>query len=460
MKRSKVYNVCLLIMLLVIPAMPVLAEDEEDSIKIEVPFFRYRLSHIVESELRRGFFSIDGFTGASQEYLEGELDLGISIELSRYVNAQVELELDDNYMGDDNEPQPGGYNDVIKGYWLSWSPAALRDNFFWIKVGDFGSSFGRYVNNNDSPRGSLEVSWILKNILFGLGYGRTFEGETNDDVIGDGHLIRGHLHVPVSDSRFSIGAYGALYLDRDVLLQEASYVLNSDNELISTPVLTSDATIFSGAIECSATIHASEFYTEFGFTTGSMDLPSEDFNMAYTAGGNLILYSTDIVDVELSGFYALGGAKFDFKPFFVGIEAGFGNGDGNRSDISDGEITGYLGPYNSFSIDEIIEDELLLLYNGAAGLAGLTYLKVEAGVNPTERLYLSAAVIYEKPTEEFTSSVTAQQVDTFGIEFDTELSYQLTKHVNYVLTAAFAAIDDNWFEEDQFQVMNSIEFEF
>jgi hypothetical protein len=458
MKNSEGFRVGLLSLLCLLSAV-IAAADEESSMKVTVPVFRYRLDHVIESDLYRGLLS--EFEGETWEYLRGELELGISFDLSRYVNAYIELRLDNNYMGENNPPQPGGYNDVLRHYWVRWSPAAFSDQALMLKVGDFGTGFGRFVNNNDSPRGSIEVSWIMRDMAFNLGYGRTFEGSQFNSAHGDGHLIRGQWRWPASSGNFSIGTYGAVYIDRDVLVQDADYGISLDQEPTLIPELLSNGTVFVGAVECSGGIRNIEVYTEFGMTSGSADLASsDDLNIAYGAGGNVFLYNTALSEVKLSGAYALGGLTVDFDSFAFAVEAGFGNGDGLYTDTADGEIRGYLGPHNSFSIDDIIEDKLLLLHNGAAGLAGLTYLKMTVDVKPMPRWTVAGAVVYEKPTKPFMSPITGQRVESFGFEFHARSTYQFTKHLDYAVMAALALIDESWFEDNQFRLRNSLEFKY
>jgi hypothetical protein len=419
---------CVLVLALAVPAMA-----QEDDWSFEIGLMRYRFDHEVSS-----YFG--GDLGDSQEYMDDDFDTQWVFKKGD-ITLSWELELSDNNMGDDYVAQ-ASWDDTLGAYSGKWTPESMADNGFRLEVGDFGTGFGKNVNNDDSPRGSIEVGWTVGTIDLVLGYGKVYEGFTNDDLEGDEHLLRGQIHMPLGESGFSIGAYGAMYTGSDLILQAYAEVEEVDYStgtvtVAVTPEVTGELSAFLGSIEMSGAMSGFELYAEAGFATGSAEVVDEVSDVA--------------VEGDLSGFYALGGMNFAAGQLSVGVEAGFGSGDDDAADL-DNEA--FLGFNNDFGFDDIIEDEL-----ADDGLSNKIYAKVSVGLSPTEKMSVEGAAIYVAPVEEVAG--VNGNVDSYGFEIDGSMSYKLADYLTYSLTGAFASLEEDWVGEDSaYQLVNRLEFLF
>ncbi len=408
MKKLSAVLACMLVVAL---AVPVLAGDDYAG---GLTYARYRFNHFTE----------DFGTGDTSEYFDDDLDTTFTFSKGE-VELWWEFEWADSNMGGDKDSQ-SSYKDAMKGYGGKWTPESLADSEFFLQVGDLGTGFGKNVNNDDSPRGSIEVGFKGGAANFVIGYGRDYEGDTNDDNEGDTHLLRGQMSMPVGEN-FNIGAYLALYAGSDIILQAA----DAD---AGTVELKGDHSAFLGSFSMSGNAGGAGLFTEVGFAAGSRDMVA--------AGA--------VGDQDLSGFYLLGGADFEMDSVSFGIEAGFGTGD--DPDTGD-EDEGFLGFNNDFGFDDIIEDEL------AGGLSNKVYAKFSAGMSPSEKVDLSGALIYVAPVEDVAG--VNGTVDSYGFEVDAEMNYKLADNLKYVLTGAFASLEEDWQgESSAFQIMNRLEFKF
>jgi hypothetical protein len=423
MKKLLALVSCVLIMALLVPVDAVFAQ-EEDELKVELTYLRYRFNHFFESAF---------MTDDSAEYFDDDLD--IKFEISKGdVLVHMEFETADSAMGDDRAPQES-YSDAVKDYYGQWTPEALADNEFTLKAGKFDSvgGFGKMISNDDGYRGSVSASWKINDVAIVLGYGKRYEGETNDDIEGDDNSFRAKVAMPLGES-FTLTGYGAFYTKSDIILQEAVAATDTTG---AVPEVQGDGSVFIGGVNLDGSLNNISLFAEAGFTSGSED---QAVNNA-------------AVEYDLAGFYATGGASYTFGQVTLGVEAGFGSGD---DDASDDSIDDFLGINNDYGFDEVIEDEIL-----DNGLRNKIFVKATAAIAPTEKLNLDGAVIYVKPTEEFVSSVTGKEVDTYGFEFDATMTYKLAANLKYVLMGAVASVEEDWFDESsQYQVMNRLEFLF
>ncbi|MCP4398805.1 MAG: hypothetical protein GY801_16095 [bacterium] len=425
MKRFTMLLACLLVVAL---AVPVVAQDEEDGLTFEWAQVRYRFNH---------FFQDFG-VGETSEKFDDDFDTKFSFTKGE-IEAWFEIEIADSTMGSDEAQGDGDYNNALGGYGGKWTPESMADSGFFLQVGDLGTGFGKNVNNDDSPRGSIEVGFDAGSASVVLGYGRNYEGDTNDDAEGDEHLIRGQFNMPLGENGFSIGAYVAVYAFSDVVLQEAVAAntsvetINDDGTVVGNTAVAEvmgDGTLFLGSLAFSGTAGSVDLFAETGFASGTRD----------EAAGDVA------VEADKSGFYALGGADFAVGEMSLGVEAGFGSGD----DPDTSEDEGFLGVNNDFGFDQIIEDEI-----AGDGLSNKIYAKLSIGISPSEKMDVDGNFVYVAPVEEVGG------VDTYGFEVNSELNYQLSDNLKYVLMGAFASLEEDWQgESSAFQFMNRLEFNF
>jgi hypothetical protein len=412
---------CVLVVAL---AVPVFAQEEEEGLKFAWSQMRYRFNH---------FFD-DLAVGETSEYFDDDFDTKFSFSKGE-LEVWFEFEIADNTMGSDTAQPDGDYNNVLGGYGGKWTPESMADNGFFLQVGDLGTGFGKNVNNDDSPRGSIEVGFDAGPASIVLGYGRVYEGFTLDDFEGDEHLARGQFSMPLGESGFNIGAYVAMYSASDIIL--LAEVEATDTVVTITPAVTGGYSAFLGSVEFSGTVGSIDVYSEAGFAAGSVDVANE------------ITRAT--AEQDLSGFYALGGASFAMGSLTLGVEAGFGTGDDPDTDDED---EGFLGFNNDFGFDMIIEDDLT-----GDGLSNKMYAKLTVGLSPTEKMDVEGHLIYVAPVEDV-AGVDGKTVDSYGIEVNSAVTYKLADSLSYILEGAFASLEEDWLgESSAFQFMNRLEFD-
>jgi hypothetical protein len=404
---------CILAIALAMPVLPALAQEEENACGFcgGLTYARYRFNHYID----------DPGIGDTREYFDDDFDTVFTFQRGD-VYAFFEWEISDANAGGDKAPQ-ASYADAIGAYGGRWTPESMADSAFKLEFGDIGTGFGKLINNDDSPWGSIEVSWKMGTASVLLGFGKDYEGNIDDDLEGDINLIRGQFHMPLGESGFNIGAYAAAYVGSDVDLQ-------------TDPVLVQgDTSVFLGSLEFSGTVGGASIYSEVGFATGSMDEAVADAAVEY----------------DLAGFYVMGGLSMAVGQITLGVEAGFGSGD---DDPADDSIDDFLGFNNDFGYDMLIEDDIL-----GDGLSNKMYIKGKASLSPTEKMTVGAQVTYSAPTEDVAG--VNGMIDFYGVEFMGSVNYKLSDYLTYVLEAAVASLEEDWLGEDNaFQMMNRLELLF
>lgn len=403
-------KVLVLVLGLLLLASPVFAAfvNDDESIKFNMAQLRYRFQYLIES---------DYGTDESKEYLDDDFDTKWVFSKGE-LELYFEIEIADSNMGDDKAPNTD-WDSVLGAYGAKWRPESLADSAFTLQVGDFGTGFGKMITNDDSPRGSIGVSWKMGDVAMVLEYGRRSEGATNDDVEGDEHLVRGQVHMPLGESGFNLGAYAALYTGSDLIFSED---------------VTGDRNVFIGAAEFSGKVSNLDLYSEAGFASGKSDETGEE--------------------VDLSGFYIMGGTSVGVGQVTLGIEGGFATGDENGWE--DGKDEGFTAVNSDFWLGQVLHDEgLILRSNGKdGGLSNIIYGQVTAGIKPTDKLSLDAGLLYMKPVEEVGGA------DTYGTEIFGTVAYQLADSLAYKLYWGYAIPDDDFIEDNQYQLHNRLEFNF
>jgi hypothetical protein len=327
----------------------------------------------------------------------------------------------------------------------------MADREFRLEVGDFGTGYGKRINNDDSPHGSIELGWKMGDVGLVLGYGRNFEGNINDDTEGDGHLMRGQVSLPLGESGFSLGVYAAFYNQNDVNLQDASAAtVDVDEEtglptvIAPRPDVQGDQSVFLGSAEIAGAVGNVDVYAEIGFSNGSQDFVENDVP----------------VDTDLSGFYIMGGANFNLGQVSLGIEGGFSPGD---DDPNDNDIEAFIAVNEDFAIGQILHDEDMIAKtsppNGGT-LSNLWYLQGTVGLSPSEKLGLSGSLLYLAPAEDVVSFFTGETVDSYGVELFGQLSYQIAEGLTFYEYVGVAFPDDDFVEDTQFQLTSRLHFLF
>jgi hypothetical protein len=335
-------------------------------------------------------------------------------------------------------------------------PAGMADNELRLEFGDFGTGYGLRINNDDSPRGSVEVGWKAGTGTWVLGYGKTFEGDTNDDIEGDGHLIRGQAAYPIGESGMNIGAYLSFYLQNNVDLVEsavASVEFDPGDPNLDPIVIPEqsrvqgDRNVFVGAVDFSGALATWDFFSEIGFAAGSTD---EELD----SNGDGVF--DDTFSRDLSGFYIAGGANFPAGNWSLGVEAGYSPGEFKAD-----EDTGFVGFNEDFGVGEVLHDEgLIKNTNGVnTSLSNLWYIQGNASTTMNKWDFYVGGV-YFAPINDVLSEYTNKITKNYGFEFFGNVIYNFTDYLSYTLFYGVAFPDSDFIEDTQYQFVNRMEFLF
>jgi hypothetical protein len=314
----------------------------------------------------------------------------------------------------------------LKTYVFNWSPAALADKEFKFRTGNYyGMEFGHMMQSyNNEERGGFEVSWKMGNANAAIEFHKVSEGSTNDDVEGDEHRLATMFTMPIGE-KFTVGAFGAFHFGTDLLLQAA-------DETAGTPAIKGDKSYFLLSGEFNGTMSETvSFYVEAGMASGTEDVAA----------------GTGTSEYDLSGFYAMGGTELSVGKVTLGIEAGFGSGDG---DAHDNKNEAFLGA-TDFWVEGFMHDWYAAINDGLGGINNLTYAKFTASMSPNDKVSLFGALSYLKPTEEFDG------VDTYGMDSHFQVLYRISSQVRWYVDLWYALPDENYAADNKFWFTNRLQ---
>jgi hypothetical protein len=340
----------------------------------------------------------------------------------------------------------------------------MADREFFLQLGDLGTGYGLRINNDDSPHGSIEAGWKAGVSTWTLGYGKTYEGDTNDDIEGDGHLIRGQAHYPIGESGMKIGAYLAFYLQDniDLVAATAATVEPGPDEnqppIIRPPQprVQGDQNVFLGSVDFSGSLATWDFFTELGWGTGSRDqeLPADDSGIV-----------PGLFEQDLSGFYITGGANFGVGNWSLGLEAGYSPGE-IKTELVNGalvekEDTGFVAVNEDYGIGEILHDEgLIKNTNGdKTSLSNLVFFQL-LGSTSVNKWDFAIGGVYFAPVEKILSEYTGKTTENYGFEIFGNLKYNIADYLSWTAFYGVAFPDSDFIDDTQYQLVNRIEFLF
>jgi hypothetical protein len=444
MKALKILLICGLVLGFAVPGFAAYVDDDEDW-RFNITFLRYRFNWQLQSAFGTGDFS---------ELMDDDFDTTWTFNKGD-ITAYFELEISDNTMGDDNVAQ-ASYDDALGAFGGRWMPSGMADRELRLEFGDFGTGYGLRINNDDSPRGSVEVAWKAGAGNWVLGYGKTYEGDTNDDIEGDGHLIRGQVAYPLGESGMMMGAYLAFYLQDNVDVVAATEATVQPDPTDPTlppvvippqPRVQGDQNVFLGSANLSGSLATFDFFSELGFSTGSRD-------EGIDSDGDGISDST--FSRDLSGFYITGGANFGAGNWTLGVEAGYAPGE-----FKDEEDTGFVGFNEDYGIGEILHDEGLIKNSDGVNtsLSNLIFAQLTGSTSFNKWDFFIGGV-YFAPVETITSSYTGKEADQYGFEIYGNLVYHLTDYLSYTAFYGIAFPDSSFIADTQYQLVNRMEFLF
>jgi hypothetical protein len=150
-------------------------------------------------------------------------------------------------------------------------------------------------------------------------------------------------------------------------------------------------------------------------------------------------------DMRVANFYALGGAQYNVGRVTLGVEAGFENGDEPIDDLTDN----FSGFENDFEFDRLLEDDI-----PGDAFHNKLYAKLSAHMNPTEKIRIEGAFSCVKPVED------GGKMGPYGIEVNGTFYYSLADYITCLVKAGVASSEDGSIEDNQYKVINKLEFRF
>jgi hypothetical protein len=309
----------------------------------------------------------------------------------------------------------------LKTYFFKWSPAALADNEFTFRTGNYyGMEFGKMIQSyNGERRGGFDISWKMGNVNAVFEFHKVTEGNTNDEVEGDEHRIAGMFTMPIGE-KFTVGAFGAFHFGSDLILEAATD---------TTPAVKGDKSYFLLSTELTGSVSETvSFYVEAGMASGTEDVDAT-------------------TEMDLSGFYAMGGTELTVGKVTLGVEAGFGSGD---DDAHDNENGAFLGA-TDFWVEGFMHDWYASINDGNGGINNLTYAKFTASTDLSDKVSLFGALSYLKPTEEFDG------IDTYGMDSHFQFLYKFSSQVRWYVDLWYALPDENYAEDNKFWFTNRLQ---
>ena len=299
-------------------------------------------------------------------------------------------------------------------------------------------------------------------IKLNIAYDKISDGQAEDPLLRDEqHLLRGKLHLPLGESSFSLGAYVALYTAtvENILAESPKTVRGAQAPVSSAPtgvpfsaqaafastaeapnaaerryapVVTgvNNRKAFLGAVNVSGAVKGVNVFTQIGFASESGG-PTENSAAA---------------PLNVTDFYASGGAKYRVGQVTLGVEAGFENG----SDTIEAMTDNFPGFENDFWSDRMIEDAL-----PGEQINNKLYARVSAQMNPLQKIDVAGALSCIKAIEAVNGA------SIYGVGVNGVLYYSLTSYLKYLFKAGVTSLIENAsLGERQYKLMNQFEFRF
>jgi hypothetical protein len=427
-------------------AVPAFAEGE-DELSIKLTRLRNRLDYLIQTP--------DGSSDDTQEFFEDDVDIRILVTKGE-LSAELQFEAADTTFASDYDNQDSTSNSAssrdvnrwLEMYYFAWKPKALEEKKFQFKVGAWDASVFQTPNGylwgiNSYPpsdsmqgsfRGAFEVTMTLGKADTLLEYRRLLEGDRADDVEGDEHLLRGWSWLPIGESGFSVGVYGAAIIGSDLIFEDAVPATDTDP---GSPAVMGDRTAFQGSLAFEGTVSKATIYGETGFASGKEE--------------------TDVGDADLSGFFFVGGASVPVGKVTLGIEGGYGTGD---DDATDNEDSSWMGPSSDYWVPGWMHDMSPngAVNGGSGGVSNLMFVYGSVSTSLNDKTGLDFWVSYMKPVEKIVSPFTEKEVDTYGIDFAGQFSYKLASNLMYYFNIWYALPNEDFIDGSRYIFRNRLQF--
>jgi hypothetical protein len=240
--------------------------------------------------------------------------------------------------------------------------------------------------------------------------------------------------VPIGESGFSVGVFGQAIVGMDLIFEPAVEATETEP---ATPAVMGDRNAFLGSLAFEGKVSNVEIYGETGFASGKEE--------------------TDAGDTDLSGFFTVAGVSVPVGKVTLGVEAGFGTGD---DDATDNEDSSWMGPSSDYWVPGWMHDMSPngAINGGSGGVNNLTFIYATASTSLTEKLGLNVYASFLKPTETMVSPFTEKEVDTYGIDFNLNLSYQLASNLKYAVDLWYAIPNEDYIDSSRYIFRNRLEF--
>ena len=296
--------------------------------------------------------------------------------------------------------------------------------------------------------------------------------ETNNNTT----LLDSRLRIPLGETSFQLDAYTAAAVYAAAERSPEIESLATQRYTLSEFVDARD--VVFGSIEVSGTIKTFDVYSEVGFVTGVNRQQGLSTSKPLTSPSKTVTlkqYSSEALtemsalgledsqntgDSMSSGFYAVGGTKYTAGRMILGLEAGFESGT---------DDTEFEQLYDDYSVvtpemntGQLLHNpgSLITTCNQDGSVSDVVYAQVTADMQPSQKLNVSGGVAYVKPMRDIVSADTAKTADRYGLELFGSASYELSDYLQYKLSWGYAMPDKDFVEENQYQIINQVEFRF
>jgi hypothetical protein len=218
---------------------------------------------------------------------------------------------------------------------------------------------------------------------------------------------------------------------------------------------------YVAATELSRALANVQIYTEFGITGGRID--------GFEEPGLSAEEIEEAIALDLSGYYVTGGANLGLGRWTLGVEAGYGSGDATSnsskqpkfSGLSDSsEFIGQVQAENSASGSAPQNPQSSAVTSFSEDPFKLFYFQGTADRNVTNKLGVKLGAICFAVPEQFVADFAGKDVRDYGFELFGDINYQFAKSIKYSLYMDYALTDERFEEENIYQILNRVEFNF
>ena len=207
-------------------------------------------------------------------------------------------------------------------------------------------------------------------------------------------------------------------------------------------------------------------YTEFGISGGEVEeVEGETLTVAEISEEDI----NQAINLDLAGYYVSGGANVGVGNWTVDVQAGYGSGAATSgveknsvpvtSSATGRSLIGGIQPSRP-TIVQPQEQQNLALFTGKQDPFQLIYFRSTADANVTDKLGLKFGALCFAVPEILVSAFEGNNRSGYGFQVFGDVNYQLGKSLNYTLYLDYALSDEEFNDENIYQILNKVEFNF